>query len=350
MLMLGSNSYLGLTTHPKVKEAAIEAIKKYGSGCAGSRFLNGTLDIHLKLEEKLAQLVGKEAAIAYPTGYQANVGCISAMVNKDEFMITDKYDHASIIDGCLLSQGTMIRFNHNDMASLERALQKVKDKNCLIIVDGIFSMEGDIANLPEIDRLAKKYGAAVMVDEAHSIGVLGDKGAGAVAHFGLTKETDLIMGTFSKSLASVGGFIAADEVLIHYLKHKSRALIFSASLPPASTASVLAAIKIMEEEPERIERLWEITNYMLNEFKAMGYDTGTSCTPVIPLHVGSMEVAFKLWKRLGEEGVFINPVVPPAVPPNSCLIRCSFMATHTNEQLDFALEKFRQLGKEIGVI
>lgn len=350
MLMLGSNSYLGLTTHPKVKEAAIEAIKKYGSGCAGSRFLNGTLDIHLELENKLAELVGKEAAIAYPTGYQANVGCISAMVNKDEFMVTDKYDHASIIDGCLLSQGTMIRFNHNDMASLERALQKVKDKNCLIIVDGIFSMEGDIANLPEIDRLAKKYGAAVMVDEAHSIGVLGDKGAGAVAHFGLTKETDLIMGTFSKSLASVGGFIAADEVLIHYLKHKSRALIFSASLPPASTASVLAAIKIMEEEPERIERLWEITNYMLNEFKAMGYDTGTSCTPVIPLHVGSMEVAFKLWKRLGEEGVFINPVVPPAVPPNSCLIRCSFMATHTNDQLDFALEKFRQLGKEIGVI
>lgn len=350
MLMLGSNSYLGLTTHPKVKEAAIEAIKKYGSGCAGSRFLNGTLDIHLKLEEKLAQLVGKEAAIAYPTGYQANVGCISAMVNKDEFMVTDKYDHASIIDGCLLSQGTMIRFNHNDMASLERALQKVKDKNCLIIVDGIFSMEGDIANLPEIDRLAKKYGAAVMVDEAHSIGVLGDKGAGAAAHFGLTKETDLIMGTFSKSLASVGGFIAADEVLIHYLKHKSRALIFSASLPPASTASVLTAIKIMEEEPERIERLWEITNYMLKEFKAMGYNTGTSCTPVIPLHVGSMEVAFKLWKRLGEEGVFINPVVPPAVPPNSCLIRCSFMATHTNEQLDFALEKFRQLGKEIGVI
>ena len=350
MLMLGSNSYLGLTTHPKVKEAAIEAIKKYGSGCAGSRFLNGTLDIHLKLEEKLDQLVGKEAAIAYPTGYQANVGCISAMVNKDEFMITDKYDHASIIDGCLLSQGTMIRFNHNDMASLERSLQKAKSPNCLIIVDGIFSMEGDIANLPEIDRLAKKYGAAVMVDEAHSLGVLGDKGSGAVAHFGLTKETDLIMGTFSKSLASVGGFIAADEALIHYLKHKSRALIFSASLPPASTASVLAAVSIMEEEPERIARLWEITNYMLKEFKAMGYNTGTSCTPVIPLHVGSMEVAFKLWKRLGEEGVFINPVVPPAVPPNSCLIRCSFMATHTNEQLDFALDKFRKLGKEIGVI
>ncbi len=350
MLMLGSNSYLGLTIHPKVKEASIAAVKKYGSGCAGSRFLNGTLDIHIQLEEELARLVGKGAALAYPTGYQANVGCISAMVNKDEFMITDKFDHASIIDGCALSLGTMLRFNHNDMASLERVLQKIEGKNSLIIVDGIFSMEGDIANLPEIVKLTQKYGAALMVDEAHSLGVLGDLGAGAAAHFGLTAETDLIMGTFSKSLASVGGFIAADEDVIHYLKHKSRALIFSASLPPASTASVLAALKIMEEEPERIERLWEITRYMLKEFQAMGYNTGTSCTPVIPLHVGEMHVAFNMWKRLGEEGVFINPVVPPAVPPNSCLIRCSFMATHTNAQLDFALDKFRAIGKELGVI
>ncbi len=350
MLMLGSNSYLGLTIHPKVKEASIAAVKKYGSGCAGSRFLNGTLDIHIQLEEELARLVGKGAALAYPTGYQANVGCISAMVNKDEFMITDKFDHASIIDGCALSLGTMLRFNHNDMASLERVLQKIEGKNSLIIVDGIFSMEGDIANLPEIVKLTQKYGAALMVDEAHSLGVLGDLGAGAAAHFGLTAETDLIMGTFSKSLASVGGFIAADEDVIHYLKHKSRALIFSASLPPASTASVLAALKIMEEEPERIERLWEITRYMLKEFQAMGYNTGTSCTPVIPLHVGEMQVAFKMWKRLGEEGVFINPVVPPAVPPNSCLIRCSFMATHTDAQLDFALDKFRAIGKELGVI
>lgn len=350
MLMLGSNSYLGLTIHPKVKEASIAAVKKYGSGCAGSRFLNGTLDIHIQLEEELARLVGKGAALAYPTGYQANVGCISAMVNKDEFMITDKFDHASIIDGCALSLGTMLRFNHNDMASLERVLQKIEGKNSLIIVDGIFSMEGDIANLPEIVKLTQKYGAALMVDEAHSLGVLGDLGAGAAAHFGLTAETDLIMGTFSKSLASVGGFIAADEDVIHYLKHKSRALIFSASLPPASTASVLAALKIMEEEPERIERLWEITRYMLKEFQAMGYNTGTSCTPVIPLHVGEMQVAFNMWKRLGEEGVFINPVVPPAVPPNSCLIRCSFMATHTDAQLDFALDKFRAIGKELGVI
>ena len=350
MLMMGSNSYLGLTSHPQVKEAAIKAIEKYGSGCAGSRFLNGTLDIHIELETELAKLVGKDAALAYPTGYQANLGCISAMVYKHEYMITDKYDHASIIDGCLLSQGTMFRFNHNDMTSLEHALNRIHGKNSLIIVDGIFSMEGDIADLPHIAELAKKHGANIMVDEAHSLGVLGKDGAGAAAHFGLTKESDFIMGTFSKSLASVGGFIAADEDLIHFLKHKSRALIFSASLPPASTASVLEAIKIMKAEPERIQKLWDNTHYMLEQFQGMGYDTGTSCTPVIPLHVGDMMVAFEMWKRLGNEGIFINPVVPPAVPPNSCLIRTSFMATHSREQLDFALEAFRKVGKELHVI
>jgi 8-amino-7-oxononanoate synthase len=325
-------------------------MKKYGSGCAGSRFLNGTLDIHLELEAELARLAGKEAALAYPTGYQANVGCISAMVSKNEYIITDKYDHASIIDGCKLSDGTMLRYNHNDMASLERTLKKIEGKAALIVVDGIFSMEGDIADLPAISTLAEKYGANLMVDEAHSLGVLGKTGAGAAEHFGLTTKTDLIMGTFSKSLASVGGFIAADEPLIHYLKHKSRALIFSASLPPASTASVLAALKIMESEPERIAKLWENTDYMLKEFKAMGYNTGTSCTPVIPLHVGDMMHAFNMWARLGEEGVFINPVIPPAVPPNGCLIRCSFMATHTREQLDMALDKFRVIGKELEII
>lgn len=350
MLMMGSNSYLGLTTHPKVKEAAIEAIKKYGSGCAGSRFLNGTLDIHIELETELAKLVGKDAALAYPTGYQANVGCIATMVLKGDIVITDKLDHASIIDGCTMSQGTMLRFNHNDMKSLEKVLSKHKGTNMLIVVDGIFSMEGDIADLPVICELAEKYGATVMVDEAHSLGVLGKNGAGAADHFGLIKQSEIIMGTFSKSLASVGGFIAADSDVIGYLKHKSRALIFSASLPPASTASVLAALKIMKSEPERIEKLWDNTNYMMSEFQKMGYDTGTSCTPVIPLHVGDMMVAFKMWKRLGEEGVFINPVIPPAVPPNSCLIRTSFMATHTRDQLDFALDKFQIIGKELAVI
>jgi 8-amino-7-oxononanoate synthase len=350
MLMMGSNSYLGLTTHPRVKEASIKAVEKYGSGCAGSRFLNGTLDIHIELEEELAKLVGKEAALAYPTGYQANVGCISAMVNKHEYIITDKFDHASIIDGCALSEGVMQRYSHNDMRSLERVLQKLHGKNSLIVVDGVFSMEGDIAKLPEIAELAKKYNAGLMVDEAHSLGVLGATGAGTVEHFGLNAETDLIMGTFSKSLASVGGFIAANDTLIHYLKHKSRALIFSASLPPASTASVLEALKIMKEEPERIAKLWENTHYMLSEFKAMGYDTGSSCTPVIPLHVGQMMTAFRMWSRLGEEGVFINPVIPPAVPPNSCLIRCSFMATHTRAQLDMALDKFKMIGKELKII
>ena len=350
MLMMGSNSYLGLTNHPRVKEAAIKAIQKYGSGCAGSRFLNGTLDIHIELENELAKFVGKEEAICYPTGYQANVGCISAIVGKNDFVITDKYDHASIIDGALLAEGKMLRFKHNDMASLERVLKEIKGKNALIVVDGIFSMEGDIANLPVIVELAEKYNAEVMVDEAHSLGVLGNQGVGTAAHFGLTDKTAFIMGTFSKSLASVGGFIAADEALIHYLKHKSRALIFSASLPPASTASVLEALKIIKEEPERIAKLWDNTNYMLTEFKAMGYNTGASCTPVVPLHIGNMMTTFNMWRRLGEEGVFINPVVPPAVPPSSCLIRTSFMATHTKEQLDMALDKFEIIGKELHII
>ncbi len=350
MLMMGSNSYLGLTNHPRVKEAAIKAIQKYGSGCAGSRFLNGTLDIHIELENELAKFVGKEEAICYPTGYQANVGCISAIVGKNDFVITDKYDHASIIDGALLAEGKMLRFKHNDMTSLEQVLKEIKGKNSLIVVDGIFSMEGDIANLPVIIELAEKYNAVVMVDEAHSLGVLGNQGVGTAAHFGLTDKTAFIMGTFSKSLASVGGFIAADEALIHYLKHKSRALIFSASLPPASTASVLEALKIIKEEPERIAKLWDNTNYMLTEFKAMGYNTGASCTPVVPLHIGNMMTTFNMWRRLGEEGVFINPVVPPAVPPSSCLIRTSFMATHTKEQLDMALDKFRIIGKELQII
>jgi len=350
MLMMGSNSYLGLTTHPRVKKAAVDAIEKYGSGCAGSRFLNGTLDIHIELEEKLAELVGKDASLVYATGYQANVGCISALVGKGDYIVTDKLDHASIIDGGMLSRGTMERFNHNDMASLEKTLQKLNGAPALIVVDGIFSMEGDTADIPHIVELAKRYDAAVMVDEAHSIGVLHSTGAGAAMHFGCTEAVDVIMGTFSKSLASVGGFIAANYDVIDYLKHHSRALMFSASLPPASAASVLEALKIMHEEPERIERLWENTHYMAKSFVEMGYDIGTSNTPVIPLHVGEMMMAFNMWKRLDEEGVFINPVIPPAVSPKDTLIRCSFMSTHTRAQLDFALDKFEKVGREVGVI
>ncbi|MDP8204964.1 MAG: pyridoxal phosphate-dependent aminotransferase family protein [Candidatus Tenebribacter mawsonii] len=351
MLMMGSNSYLGLTNHPRVIEAAKKATDKYGTGCAGSRFLNGTLDIHIELEEELAKLVGKEASLAFAAGYMANLGTISAMVDREEFIVTDKFDHASILDGCTLSPGKMVRFNHNNMQHLDKVLKnKVAGKGALVVVDGIFSMEGDIADIPNICRIAKKHGASVMVDEAHSLGVLHKTGAGAAMAADCTDDVELIMGTFSKSLASVGGFIAGSHDVIHYLKHHARSLIFSASLPPASAATVIEAMKIMKEEPERIDQLWDNTHYMMKNFKAMGYNTGTSCSPVIPLHVGNMMNAFKMWKQLDDEGVFINPVVPPAVPPNDTLIRTSFMATHTKAQLDIALEKFEKIGKNIGVI
>ncbi|NQT65450.1 MAG: aminotransferase class I/II-fold pyridoxal phosphate-dependent enzyme [FCB group bacterium] len=351
MLMMGSNSYLGLTNHPRVIEAAKKATDKYGTGCAGSRFLNGTLDIHIELEAELAKLVGKEDSLAFAAGYMVNLGTISAMVDRDEFIVTDKFDHASILDGCTLSAGKMVRFNHNNMQHLDNVLKtKVAGKGALIAVDGIFSMEGDIADIPNICKLAKKHGASVMVDEAHSLGVLHKTGAGAAMAAGCTDDVELIMGTFSKSLASVGGFIAGSKDVIHYLKHHARSLIFSASLPPASAATVLEALKIMKEEPERIDQLWDNTHYMMKNFKAMGYNTGSSCSPVIPLHVGDMMNAFKMWKQLDDEGVFINPVVPPAVPPNDTLIRTSFMATHTRAQLDMALEKFEKIGKNVGVI
>ncbi|MCD4817519.1 MAG: pyridoxal phosphate-dependent aminotransferase family protein [Candidatus Cloacimonetes bacterium] len=351
MLMLGSNSYLGLTNHPRVIEAAQKATKKYGTGCAGSRFLNGTLDIHIELESELAKLVGKDASLVFAAGYMANLGAISAMISKGEYIITDKYDHASILDGCKLSDGKMLRYNHNNIDHLKTVLQKrVNGANSLIVVDGIFSMEGDIADIPNIVKIAKKYDAGIMVDEAHSIGVLNKDGAGATAYFNETENVDLIMGTFSKSLASIGGFIAGSHDLIHFMKHHARSLIFSASLPPASAASVLEALKIMKEEPERIEKLWKNTNYMAKEFKNLGYNTGSSCTPIIPLHVGNMTNAFNIWKQLDNEGVFINPVVPPAVPPNDTLIRTSFMANHTIDQLDIALEKFEKIGKKIGII
>jgi 8-amino-7-oxononanoate synthase len=350
MLMMGSNSYLGLTNHPRVKQAAIDALKAYGSGCAGSRFLNGTLDIHIELEQKLAEFVGKESALCFATGYQSNLGAIQSMVNRNEFIVTDKLDHASIIDGCRLSGGKMLRYAHNNMDDLRRVLERLEGKNALIVVDGIFSMEGDIAPVKEICDLAEEFGVSVMVDEAHSLGVAHHTGAGVVMEAGCTDRVELIMGTFSKSLASVGGFIAGSYKVMDYMKHVARSLIFSASLPPASAASVLEALKIMHEEPERIEKLWENTHYMAENFKNMGYDIGTSCTPVIPLHVGELDNAFKMWKMLDEEGVFINPVVPPAVPLNDTLIRTSFMATHTRDQLDEALEKFDKIGKKIGII
>ncbi len=351
VIMMGSNSYLGLTNHPEVKEAVKRAADKYGSGCAGSRFLNGTLDIHLELEEKLARLVHKEAAVLYSTGFQTNLGVISALVGKDEYVITDREDHASIVDGCRLSFGEFVRFNHNDMQALEARLKEcTPDAGKLIAVDGVFSMTGDVADLPAISRLAEEYDAGILVDDAHSIGVLGPGGAGTSAHFGLTENVQLIMGTFSKSLASLGGFVGADRETIEYLKHRSRALIFSASISPPNAAAVLAALRIMEREPERIQRLWRNTHQMTDGLKSRGFNTGLSQTPIIPVHVGDMMTCFKMCKRLDEEGVFVNPVVPPAVGPNDALLRISLMATHTEAQIEFALSKVEKIGRELHVI
>ena len=350
MIMLGSNNYLGLTNHPKVKEAAIEAIRRYGSGCAGSRFLNGTLDIHVQLEERLASFFRKEAALTFSTGYQTNLGVISALAGKDDVVIVDKLDHASIIDACRLSFAEMRKFKHNDMKSLELVLREVGDRGKLVVVDGVYSMEGDIAPLPDILELCRKHGARLMVDDAHGVGVLGDTGRGTAEHFGLEKEVDIIMGTYSKSLASIGGFVVASEQVVHFMKHTSRPLIFSASPPPASVAAVIAALDIIEQEPERRERLWENTRRMMRALKGMGFDTSVAQTPIIPLVMGGMERAFMMWKRLNQEGVFVNPVVPPAVPPGRCLIRTSYMATHTPEQLDRVLAILESAGRELGVI
>lgn len=350
MIMVGSNNYLGLTNHPKVKEAAIKAVKKYGTGCAGSRFLNGTLDIHVKLEEKLARFMRKEAALVFSTGFQVNLGVISALVGKDDIVIIDKMDHASIVDGCRLSYGEVKRFKHNDMPDLERILNENNGRGKLVVVDGVFSMEGDVVNLPEVLKITKKYGARLLVDDAHGIGVLGKTGRGTAEHFGLENEVDLIMGTYSKSLASIGGFIAGNADVIHYIKHFARALIFSASPPPASIAAVSAAVDIIENEPERIERLWKNTQKMLKGFKELGFDLGPSETPIIPIIVGEDETAFKSVMMLQEEGVFANVAVSPAVPPGKALIRTSYMATHTDEHLDKVLVAFKKVGKAMGLI
>jgi 8-amino-7-oxononanoate synthase len=351
VLMFGSNSYLGLTSHPKVKEAAKAAIDKYGTGCAGSRFLNGTLDIHIALEENLAKFVGKDGALVYSTGFQSNLGAIPTVTARNDYIILDGLDHASIIEGARLSFAKTLKFKHNDMQSLEKTLQRCEPEVLkLIVVDGIFSMEGDIANLPEIVRLAKQYNANIMVDDAHSLGVIGEQGRGVSSHFGLTGEVDIIMGTFSKSLASIGGFLAADKDTINFIKHNSRSLIFSASATPSATASALAALEIMQTEPQHMEQLWKNTNFCLKEFRSMGFDTGHACTPIIPLLIRDNVKTYCFTKMALDEGVFVNPVVSPAVPNDSTLIRFSLMATHTQQQLDFALEKMRKIGRQLDII
>jgi len=351
VLMFGSNSYLGLTNHPKIKEAAKQAIDKYGSGCAGSRFLNGTLDIHIKLEEKLAEFVQKDAAIIFSAGFLVNAGVIPTLTGRDDYIILDELDHASIIEGRRLSFSQAFKYRHNDMSSLEKILKQCKpDKIKLIVVDGIFSMEGDIVDLPGIVELAKKYNATIMVDDAHSIGVIGKKGSGTASHFGLENEVDLIMGTFSKSLASIGGFIASDSYTINYLKHNCRSLIFSASIAPAATGSVLAALEIIQNEPQRIEKLWDNTHYAMKSFKELGFDTGRSESPIIPLYVRDDTKTFLFTRMLLDEGVFVNPVVSPAVPSDSTLIRFSLMATHNHQQIDQAIEACQKVGKKLNII
>ena len=351
MIMIGSNNYLGLTSHPKVKEAAIEAVRKFGSGCSGSRFLNGTLELHEKLEGRLAQFMKKDTALVFSTGFQTNLGTISALVSRKDYVIIDRSDHASIVDACRLSFGEVLKFRHNDMDDLARMLGNCNDgAGKLIAVDGVFSMEGEIAPLPDIVKLAKKHNARVMVDDAHSIGVLGDHGRGTAEHFGLENEVDLVMGTFSKSFASLGGFIAGSERVINYIKHTSRALIFSASPPPAAVAACLAALDIIETEPERRERLWQITRRMHNEYKSLGFDIGKTQTPIIPIYIGDDMKTFQVWKMLSDEGIFVNPIISPAVPPGFQLIRTSYTATHTDEQMDRVLEAFKKVGKKMGVI
>jgi 8-amino-7-oxononanoate synthase len=351
VIMIGSNNYLGLTDHPYVIEEIHKAVNKYGSGCTGSRFLNGTLDIHVKLEEELADFMQKEAVLVFSTGFQTNQGTISTLVGKDDIIFGDRSNHASIVDGCRLSFGELRKYRHNDMTELERLLERNNQaRGKLIVTDGVFSMEGDIADLPRITQLAAQHGARVMVDDAHSIGVLGENGRGTAEHFHLEDKVDIIMGTFSKSFASLGGFIAAEYDVIHYIKHFSRALIFSASPPPAAVAAVRASLRILQDEPERRTRLWEITHRMHREFKAMGYQIGTTQTPIVPLLVGEDMKTFAFWKALTEAGLFTNPIISPAVPPGQGLIRTSYTATHTDAQLDRVLETFCTVGKKFGII
>lgn len=351
MIMVGSNNYLGLINHPRALKAAKEAIERYGVSTCGSRFLNGTLDIHVELEERLARFMKKEAALAFSTGFQTNLGIVSTLVGRGDAVITDRMVHASIIDACHLSFGKIYKYSHNDMTDLERVLDSINNETAkLIIVDGVFSMEGDLANLPEIVKIAKKYDAKVMVDDAHGIGVMGKNGRGTAEHFGVEDDVDLVMGTFSKSFASLGGFVAGEKKVISYIKHFARSLIFSASITPASVATVLANLDIIEKEPERRERLWEITRKMRSGFESMGYNTGYTETPIIPLLIGDDEKTFILWKLLRENGVFTNPVIYPAVPQGQALIRTSYSATHTEEELNTVLNSFEKCGKMLGIL
>ena len=350
-IMIGSNGYLGLAADPRIKEAAINAIKKYGSTCSGSRFLNGTLDIHVTLENDLAEFFQKGGAIIFSTGFQTNLGIISAIAGKDDFIIIDRQDHASIIDGCRLSFATVKKYQHNDMEDLDRILSTLPtNRGKLIIVDGVFSMEGDLINLPEVVRLKKKYNARLLVDDAHGIGVLGTHGRGTCEHFNLLHEVDIIMGTFSKSFASLGGFVAAEKDVITYIKHRARALIFSASMTPASVISAQTALDIIKSEPKRRKKLWENTRRVLKGFKEIGLDTGNSETPVIPVVIGEDDKCFAFWKMLFANGVFANPIISPATPPGRALIRTSYMATHTDEDIDTVLDLFKRCAQKFGLV
>ncbi len=351
MVMLGSNSYMGLTFNEKTIQGAIKGVKKHGTGCAGSRFLNGTLDLHEELETKLARFMKKEAALLFSTGFLTNQGILSTLIGRTDIVYIDKIDHASIIDGVRLSFSKVVKYNHNDMDDLKRVLEN-SDKNAgkLIVVDGVFSMDGDLADLPNIVELAKTYGARVMVDEAHAVGVLGKNGRGAAEHFGVEDEVSIQMATFSKSFATIGGFAVAHRKVIDYIKHHARALIFTASLPPAVLGAVCAALDVIQNEPERRKRLSEIADKMRSGFREMGYYVGPTETPIIPLIIGDMDRCLILWKEVTENGLFVNPVVPPAVPQGKCLIRTSYIATHTDEQLDFALDVFKKAGKKLGIL
>ena len=351
LVMLGSNNYLGLTAHPEVKEAAATALALYGTGCAGSRLLNGTLDLHVALEQRLAEFMGREAALTFSTGFQVNLGVLSCLLGRQDVAVLDALDHACIIDGCRLGFGRTYKFQHNDMGDLEKKLRIAGDeRGVLIVVDGVFSMEGDLSNLPRVAELARRYGARLMVDDAHGLGVFGEHGRGTPEHFGVERDVDLVMGTFSKSLAAVGGFVAGDRQVIDFVKHQARSEIFSAAPPPPSMAAALKALEIVEREPERRKQLWENTDYMLRELRSMGYDTGASASPVIPLVVGEDMTAFRMTMRLQDHGVFVNPVVSPAVPEGRAMIRTSYMATHTRDQLDLSLDALRAVGREMGLV